>query len=175
MVTKHARRSSSTDTTIGFTTTTTRRRRPQNGRIRLHFRLWPRHEYPWGWSRRQLPTTWPGFEGKRLASSILQVLNFEKIHTGSTFKPANRWRHSAAGTVVSLLLTMLDVSHAEGSSRVPHPGRQALDAQPEPVEYTDRHPMQRWTVAAFVEKRMTGKAVGWARECSWRRPKTPCS
>lgn len=74
---------------------------------------------------------------------------------------------------------MLDVSHAEGSARVPHRGRRVLDAQPEPVEYADQHPMQRWTVAALVEKRMTGKAVGWAREPPPQlliaRPKTPCS
>lgn len=70
---------------------------------------------------------------------------------------------------LALLLTMLDASHAEGSARVPHPGRRMLDAQPEPVIGT---PTQRRTVAELVEKQMTGKAVGWARKppCSWRRP-----
>ncbi|KAJ1627059.1 hypothetical protein T492DRAFT_1028197, partial [Pavlovales sp. CCMP2436] len=59
---------------------------------------------------------------------------------------------------------MVDTSHAEGAAREPHPGRRVPGAQPEPVEYPDRHPLQRWMVAAHVEKQMTGKAVGWARK-----------
>jgi hypothetical protein len=59
---------------------------------------------------------------------------------------------------------MLNSAATGGAARVPHPGRRALDVQPEPIEFPRQHPKQRWSVTAIVERQMTGNAVGWSRE-----------
>ena len=91
-----------------------------------------------------------------------QAPNFQK---GAQLSKRGEYYAVVCGGSAYVVAVLLATSfHEEVAARVRHGGRRSHDPQQEPVERLANRADQRWEATAHVEKRMTGKADGWARE-----------